>query len=270
MIFSVYGARASTPMASGCWLSKNRCHSARPHTSESALLWRRRASRRRRPNGVSIPSRESALLWHMAQQSYERSRMGFTPFQGICPSVAASVDDAQHDETRFNPFQGICPSVANQKAMTVPATAEVSIPSRESALLWLPNDPSAARRADRFNPFQGICPSVAGKSPDWALPRERVSIPSRESALLWPKTPAALGSVEYGFNPFQGICPSVANAFANTSYPGEWFQSLPGNLPFCGRLPLQRCIFMRIARIARASPPKASKRHRRFGGMSVS
>ena len=72
-----------------------------------------------------------------------------------------------------------------------------------------------------------------------------VSIPSRESALLRPPVVTV---------------PST----------GGRFQSLPGNLPFCGRLSLQRCIFRLIAPNARASPPKVSKSHRSIGSMSVS
>jgi hypothetical protein len=51
---------------------------------------------------------------------------------------------------------------------------------------------------------------------------------------------------------------------------GLSFQSLTGNLPFCGWLSFQRCIFRLLAPNARASPPRASKRRRNIGDMSVS
>jgi hypothetical protein len=96
-----------------------------------------------------------------------------------------------------------------------------------------------------FNPFQGICPAAA-------------------------LSPQCRPHPTCSFNPFQGICPAAANERHLDRHHILLFQSLPGNLPCCGRLPLQHCIFRLIARVAQASPPKVSKSHRSIGGMSVS
>ena len=123
---------------------------------------------------------------------------------------------------RFNPFQGVCASAARPRDRI-----GVSIPSRESALLRqrrmtvgtvsIPSRESVLLRQrylstildSRFNPFQGICASAAiMRSVPWV---SQVSIPSRESVLLRPD--ACLRGV--------GL-----------------FQSLPGNLCFCGAEPI--------------------------------
>jgi hypothetical protein len=62
-----------------------------------------------------------------------------------------------------------------------------------------------------FNPFQGICPSAARGETGDRIGIGNVSIPSRESVLLRPQTIGTGDEVT-------GV-----------------FQSLPGNLSFCGR-----------------------------------
>ena len=56
----------------------------------------------------------------------------------------------------------------------------------------------------------------------------------RESALLRLKRHTMCYRQLLSFNPFQGICPSAASMAPSASSCSMLFQSLPGNLPFCG------------------------------------
>ncbi len=111
----------------------------------------------------------------------------------------------------FNPFQGICPSAAGRCNSVWRLSCSVSIPSRESALLRRHRQPR--RRVSRR--FQSLTGNLPFCGPRWVHIGQRmdanVSIPSREFALL------------------RLIQRRALHGFAGTT-----FQSLPGNLPFCG------------------------------------
>ena len=191
-----------------------------------------------RPRGtaerlVSIPYREFALLRHRLRREYPsqgrfQSLTGNLPFCGELPcrltfeSVAVSIPYREFALLRrrapcrhcgeplpcFNPLQGICPSAAG-----------VAVSDCHDA---------------GFNPLQGICPSAATMAQSRDMLNDDVSIPYREFALLRPGCQRSLGLsliVSIPYREFALLRRQIARQ--GLAY-DSLFQSLTGNLPFCG------------------------------------